>query len=85
MPERLAVIQVKGHHRHIDTHRGHGGIAKARSLEGLNPGLLKPLHIGPMPHHTGVIGVLREHTLGQGVHDPRNAVTSASLHGGNHP
>ena len=51
VPERLAVIQVKGHHRHIHTHRGHGGVAKARSLEGLNPGFLKPclLYTSPSP------------------------------------
>ena len=74
MTKSVSVVDVQGNHWHLHAQRRHLGIGEASSNQGLNPGFFQLSHIGPVPHHTRVISVLRQHTLLQPPRRRRKAV-----------
>lgn len=73
--QRMAVVKLKPHDRHFISLLRDPAIRHSGSRERLNPGLLKPGHISPMPHHSRVVGVLWKHTLLQSPTSGRNALS----------
>jgi hypothetical protein len=64
--QSLFVAQVQPHYGQFQPPCREIGIGQASRRQRLHPSLFQPGQIGPMPHHSGVIGVLRQHTPYQG-------------------
>jgi hypothetical protein len=61
MQQGLAVLDAEGYHGQFQSFRRQIGIGQSRRLQRFHTRFLQPGQIRAVPHHAGVVGVLRQH------------------------